>query len=167
MLQEIGQRLRERFGSSEICVARLGGDELAALARGEEASRSLESLAARLQECLGRATLWGGVELDLTASVGAAIYPQDARTPSELLRCADIAMYAAKEELAAFCRYHEVLDQYTPEILALQSEFAKALREGALSVAYQPKVRLADGELIGLEALARWTHPTMGPIAPS
>lgn len=55
----------------------------------------------------------------------------------------------------------------TPEILALQSEFAKALREGPLSVAYHPKVRLADGGLIGLEALARWTHPTMGPIAPS
>lgn len=52
-------------------------------------------------------------------------------------------------------------------MLALQSELAKALREGSLSVAYQPKVRLGDGELIGLEALARWNHPTMGPIAPS
>lgn len=76
-------------------------------------------------------------------------------------------MYSAKEGLSAFCRYHEVMDQFTPEVLALQSDLGKALREGSLSVAYQPKVRLADGEMIGLEALARWTHPTMGPIAPS
>jgi len=167
VLQEIGGRLRKRFGDSNMCVARLGGDELAILAKGAEASRTLENLGARLQECLGRTTLPGGVELDLTASIGGAVYPQDAHTPSELLRCADIAMYSAKEGLSAFCRYHEVMDQFTPEVLALQSDLGKALREGSLSVAYQPKVRLIDGELIGLEALARWNHPTMGPIAPS
>ena len=166
VLKEIGERLRERFASSDTCIARLGGDELAVLARGTEA-QTLESLGVRLQECLGRTTMPGGVELDLTASIGAAVYPQDARTPSELLRCADIAMYAAKEGLSAFCRYHEVMDHFTPEMLALQSELGKALREGSLAVAYQPKVRLADGELIGFEALARWTHPTMGSIAPS
>jgi len=137
------------------------------LTHGVEAVRALESLGARLQECLGRTTVPGGVELELTASIGAAVYPQDARTPSELLRCADIAMYAAKEQLSAFNRYHEVMDQFTPEMLALQSELGKALREGSLSVVYQPKVRLADGGLVGFEALARWTHPTMGPIAPS
>ena len=166
VLKEIGARLRERFNNSDTCVARLGGDELAVLARGV-GDEALGSLAGRLQECLGRTTLPGGVELELTASIGAAVYPQDARTPSELLRCADIAMYAAKEELSAFCRYQEVMDQFTPEMLALQSEIGKALREGSLSVAYQPKVRLPGGELIGLEALARWSHPTLGPIPPS
>jgi len=168
VLKEIGERLRNRFADSDTCVARLGGDELAILAKGgAETVRTLERLGASLQECLGRTTMSGGVELDLTASIGAAVYPQDARTPSELLRCADIAMYSAKEGLSAFCRYHEVMDQFTPEVLALQSEFGKALREGSLSLAYQPKVRLSDGEMIGLEALARWTHPSMGPIAPS
>jgi diguanylate cyclase (GGDEF)-like protein len=167
VLKEIGERLRERFGNSDTCVARLGGDELAILAPGAEAAQAPERLGARLQECLGRSTVRGGVELDLTASIGAAVYPQDARSPSELLRCADIAMYAAKEELMAFCRYHEAMDQFTPEMLALQSELGNALRAGSLSVAYQPKVRLADGELVGVEALARWTHPTMGPMAPS
>jgi diguanylate cyclase (GGDEF)-like protein len=167
VLEEIGERLRERFGDPATCLARLGGDELAVLAPGLEAAAALESMGERIQECLGRTTVPGGVELDLTASIGAAIYPQDARTPSELLRCADIAMYAAKAELSAFCRYHEAMDQFTPEMLALQSELGKALREGSLSVAYQPKVRLADGGLVGFEALARWTHPAMGPVAPS
>ncbi len=167
VLKEIGGRLRERFHDPDTCVARLGGDELAVLARGAGAVRALESLGARLQECLGRTTVTGGVELDLTASIGAAAYPQDATTPSELLRCADIAMYAAKEELSVFRRYDEVMDQFTPQMLALRSDLGKALRDGSLAVAYQPRVRLADGELTGLEALARWTHPTMGPIAPS
>lgn len=167
VLEDIGDRLRKRFGDSNTCLARLGGDELAVLAPGIETPWALENLGARLQECLGRTILPGGVELDLAASIGAAVYPRDARTPSELLRCADIAMYAAKEELSAFRRYDQVMDQFTPEMLALQSELGKALREGSLGVAYQPKVRLADGELIGLEALARWSHPTMGPIAPS
>jgi diguanylate cyclase (GGDEF)-like protein len=166
VLAEIGERLRRRFSGSDTCVARLGGDELAVLAPGVVAN-TLESLSNRLLECLGRTTLPGGAELELTASIGAAVYPQDARTPSELLRCADIAMYAAKEELSAFCRYQEVMDQFTPEMLALQSELGKALREGLLRVAYQPKVRLPGGELIGFEALARWTHPTLGPIPPS
>ena len=167
VLEEIGERLREQFSDPDTCVARLGGDELAVLALGVEAPWALERLGDRLRDCLGRTTVPGGIELDLTASIGAAVYPHDARTPSELLRCADIAMYAAKEELTAFRRYHEVMDQFTPEMLALQGELGKALREGALSLAYQPKVRLADGALIGLEALARWTHPTMGPIAPA
>ncbi len=167
VLADIGGRLRKRFGDSDTCLARLGGDELAILAPGIDTPWALENLSARLQECLGRTILPGGVELDLAASIGAAVYPRDARSPSELLRCADIAMYAAKEELSAFRRYEQVMDHFTPEMLALQSDLGKALREGSLSVAYQPKVRLADGELIGFEALARWTHPTMGPIAPS
>src|SRR6185312_9682715 len=103
VLKEIGGRLRERFDDPDMCVARLGGDELAVLARCVDASQALENLGARLQQCLGRTTVPGGVELDLTASIGAAVFPQDARSPSELLRCADIAMYAAKEGLSAFC----------------------------------------------------------------
>jgi diguanylate cyclase (GGDEF)-like protein len=167
VLKEIGERLRKRFGDSDTCIARLGGDELAILAKGAQAPRTLEELGTRLQECLGRTTMTGGIELELTASIGAAVYPQDAHTPNELLRCADIAMYSAKEGLSAFCRYNEVMDQFTPEVLALQSDLGKALREGSLSIAYQPKVRLVNGEMIGVEALARWNHPAMGPIAPS
>jgi diguanylate cyclase (GGDEF)-like protein len=167
VLEQIGGKLREGFGDSDVCVARLGGDELAVVAPGVESQRALESLRARLHACLGRTAVPGGIELDLTASIGAAVYPHDARTPSELLRRADIAMYAAKEDLSAFRRYHEAMDQFTPEMLALQSELGKALREGSLAIAYQPKVRLTDGELVGVEALARWNHPTMGSISPS
>jgi len=106
------------------------------------------------------------VELELAASMGAAVYPEDARSASELLRCADIAMYTAKSELSPFVRYAEQMDQFAPEGLALKAEFAKALRERTLGVVYQPKVRLADGALVGVEALARWDHPVRGMVPP-
>jgi diguanylate cyclase (GGDEF)-like protein len=166
VLEEIGRRLKDLLRDEDACVARLGGDELVVFARRADIGETLEALYARVQACLGRTILMGGVELDITASMGAALYPQDARTPSELLRCADIAMYSAKGDLRPYSRYSELMDNFTPEMLALKSEFAKALREGGVTVVYQPKVRLSDGALIGLEALSRWTHPTMGAVPP-
>jgi diguanylate cyclase (GGDEF)-like protein len=166
VLAEVGKRLSDSIGD-EGRVARLGGDELVILAPSAHSPEKIETLCARMQACLGRAILMGGVELDLTASMGAALYPQDARTPAELLRCADIAMYCAKGDLRSYSRYSKRVDSFTPEMLALKSELAKALREGGLSVVYQPKVRLYDGALVGVEALSRWIHPTLGSVPPS
>jgi len=167
VLQEIGQRVETLMSGAEACVARLGGDELTVFARRMDDPEALEGLCARLQARLGETIVMGGVELNLSASIGAALYPQDAGTPAELLRCADIAMYAAKSEMRPFGRYSSLIDNFTPDMLALKSEFAKALREGGLAVVFQPKVRLSDGALIGLEALSRWTHPSMGPVPPA
>jgi EAL domain-containing protein (putative c-di-GMP-specific phosphodiesterase class I) len=119
-----------------------------------------------VQAALGQTIRVKSVEINLAASMGAALYPQDARTASELLRCADIAMYEAKHELRPFSRYLQAMDNFTPDMLALQSEFANALQQHEITVAYQPKIRLSDGALIGLEALARWTHPTRGEVPP-
>lgn len=166
VLAEVGKRLSD-FIDDEGFVARLGGDELVIFAPGEHIPDAVEGLCGRMQACLGRTILTDGVELDLTASMGAALYPQDAQTPTELLRCADIAMYSAKGDLRSYSRYSKVADSFTPEMLALKSEFAKALREGGLRVVYQPKVRLSDRALVGLEALSRWTHPALGPVSPA
>ena len=166
VLAELGRRLSD-FIDDEGFVARLGGDELVIFAPGAHLPDAVERLCGRMQACLGRTILTDGVELDLTASMGAALYPQDAQTPTELLRCADIAMYSAKGDLRPYSRYSKLADSFTPEMLALKSEFAKALREGGLRVVYQPKVRLADGALMGLEALSRWTHPAIGPVSPA
>ena len=166
VLAEVGKRLSD-FIDDEGLVARLGGDELVIFAPGAHVADEVEALCGGMQACLGRTVLTDGVELDLTASLGAALYPQDAQTPTELLRCADIAMYAAKGDLRPYSRYSKTADSFTPEMLALKSEFAKALREGGLRVVYQPKVRLSDGALMGLEALSRWTHPAIGPVSPA
>ena len=167
VLEVVGARLKGLFTHNEESVARLGGDELAVFTRRADISEALDGLFVRLQACLGERIVIGGVELDLTASMGAALYPQDARCPIELLRCADIAMYSAKNDLRPFERYSKRTDHFNPEMLALKTELAKALREGGLSVAYQPMVRLTDRALTGFEALSRWTHPTFGVVAPS
>jgi EAL domain-containing protein (putative c-di-GMP-specific phosphodiesterase class I) len=148
-------------------VARLGGDELALIVADASDDASLEQTCTRVQSALGHTIRVRSVEINLAASMGAALYPQDASTAIELLRCADIAMYEAKHELRPYSRYSQAMDNFTPDMLALQSEFANALHLGQVTVEYQPKIRLADGALVGLEALARWSHPTRGPIPPA
>jgi len=167
VLEDVGKRLEALLRDEDIHVARLGGDELALIVREAADEGSLERTCARVQSALGHTIRVRSVEINLAASMGVALYPQDARTASELLRCADIAMYEAKHELRHYSRYSQAMDNFTPDMLALQSEFANALHQGDVTVEYQPKIRLADGALVGLEALARWFHPTRGPVPPA
>jgi diguanylate cyclase (GGDEF)-like protein len=166
VLKAVGRRMSAMFGDDDAHVARLGGDEIGVFARDAHAPL-LDALQRRMQECLAQPIVLRGVELELTAYMGAAVYPDDAGTANELMRCADIAMYAGKAELRYFNRYAVAMDQFSPEALALKAEFAKAVRERALDVVYQPKVRLADGALVGVEALSRWSHPVHGAVPPS
>jgi diguanylate cyclase (GGDEF)-like protein len=165
VLQHVGQRMNRMLGDAAL-VARLGGDELGIFAPEAHTPDGLDELRMQLQACLAEPIVLRGVALELAAHMGAAVYPEDACIASELMRCADIAMYAGKAELRPFSRYAEVMDHFTPDMLALKAEFAKALREKALGLVYQPKVRLDDGALVGVEALSRWDHPTQGSISP-
>ncbi|MGC1457246.1 MAG: EAL domain-containing protein [Steroidobacteraceae bacterium] len=167
VLEDVGKRLEALLRDEDIHVARLGGDELALIVSEAADDGSLELTCARVQASLGHTIRVRSVEINLAASMGAALYPQDASTASELLRCADIAMYEAKHELRPYSRYSQAMDNFTPDMLALQSEFANALQQGQVTVEYQPKIRLADGALMGLEALARWFHPTRGSVPPA
>ncbi len=167
VLEDVGRRLEALLRDEDIHVARLGGDELALIVKEAADNGSLELTCARVQSALGHTIRVRSVEINLAASMGAALYPQDASTASELLRCADIAMYEAKHELRPYSRYSQAMDNFTPDMLALQSEFANALHSGQVTVEYQPKIRLADGALMGLEALARWFHPTRGSVPPA
>jgi diguanylate cyclase (GGDEF)-like protein len=167
VLEVLGERLMTLQRAENVRVARLGGDELAIFAPRADFPQALERFCARVQACLNETIMLSGVELNLSASMGATLFPHDAKTPAELLRCADIAMYSAKSDLRSFSRYTEHMDNFTADMLALKSEFARALRDGGLSVVYQPKVRLAGGDLVGLEALSRWKHPALGAMLPA
>jgi diguanylate cyclase (GGDEF)-like protein len=167
VLIELGRRLSVRMPAEDSLVARLGGDELAVFSHRRAIAQELEEFCARLQAVIGSSMHIGAVELNITASMGAVLYPIDATTPVELLRCADIAVYAAKDELKSCVRYTPRLDNFTADMLALKSDFARALRAGEISVVYQPRVRILDGAWVGFEALSRWTHPRLGPVSPS
>jgi diguanylate cyclase (GGDEF)-like protein len=168
VLQALGARLVDQFASDTAFVARLGGDELALCASRLDPAdaAAIDALCERVHAALGAPLVSTGIELSVTASIGVATWPADAQTALELLRCADIAMYRAKQDLAATCRYTEGLDNFTSGALAMKADFAKAIRDGSLSLVYQPKLRVSDQVLVGVEALSRWNHPVKGPIAP-
>ncbi|MDN3922951.1 putative bifunctional diguanylate cyclase/phosphodiesterase [Roseateles violae] len=167
VLVEIGRRLQQLAASQGLLVARVGGDEWSVAAGDVEDRASVERLLARLDADLGQGLRVDELELELSSTMGIALCPDDAQNALDLLRRADIALHAAKDEMKRVVRYEPAMDQFSAEALALRSEFARALREDALEQVYQPKVRLSDGALVGVEALARWTHPQRGPIPPA
>ena len=168
VLQALGARLAQLLEGDPVFVARLGGDELALCASQIDPAdaAAIGALCERVHASLGAPLVSTGIELSVTAGIGIAAYPADAQTALELLRCADIAMYRAKQDLAPWCRFTEGLDNFTSGALAMKADFAKAIRDGTLSLVYQPKLRVSDQALVGVEALSRWNHPVKGAIAP-
>ncbi len=166
VISQLARRTNAAFVNCDSVVARLGGDELAVCLPLDEPTNALDRAAEQWRGTITHAVTVAGVELELSASLGAAAYPLDATSPMNLLRCAEIAMYAAKRQMLPYQRYTETMDHFTPEALALRSDFARAIRDGGLGLAFQPQVGLGDGRLVRVEALARWVHPLKGAIAP-
>jgi diguanylate cyclase (GGDEF)-like protein len=166
LLCELGQRLSDRLAAETSSVARLGGDEIGVFIRRDDAG-ALAGFSAELLACISQRVLIDSVELEPVASMGGAVYPEDAQTPSELMRCADIAMYVAKASNVPYRRYAPDMDSFSPDRLAMKAEVATAIREGVVHLVYQPKVRMSDGALVGCEALARWVDPVRGPVSPA
>jgi EAL domain-containing protein (putative c-di-GMP-specific phosphodiesterase class I) len=123
-------------------------------------------VAARLHHALERPFELRGVAVDLEASVGVALSPVHGNDVSTLLRRADVAMYEAKRSRARIETYDFDRDPYSPERLSLLAELRRALDEDELVLHYQPKISLSSGDVIGVEALVRWEHPTRGLLPP-
>jgi diguanylate cyclase (GGDEF)-like protein len=166
-LKQIAQRLQQEFGTGSTIVARLGGDEMALCAPLPDSSCDIGGLCQRIAEAVGQDIIVDGIALELGASLGVAVYPDDAMSPSELLRYADIAMSAAKQNMRQHERYTQQMDRFTTDSLAMKSDLSHALREGGLTLVYQPKIDLRTGALAGVEALSRWNHPIKGAISPA
>ncbi|MCM2327015.1 MAG: EAL domain-containing protein [Lysobacter sp.] len=168
LLRRVASTLREgadRF--PHACVARLGGDEFAVWIPGAGDAQAAEQAARHVLASLTAPIDIEGYRLEIGASVGVALAPAHADTSSGLLRCADVAMYAAKRTGSSHAIYDASQDPYSTERLALLSDLGTAVRDGQLRVHYQPRVRLADGAVQGFEALVRWQHPRLGLLPPS
>jgi diguanylate cyclase (GGDEF)-like protein len=162
LLREMGPRLRRAAGP-DAKLARLGGDEFAVILRpGDDA----EGLADRLREELDRPFAVHELPIAIEASIGVARFPDHGSGSERLLRCADIAMYRAKRTHKGVAVYSPADDRTAPDRVHLMSELREGIAAGQLVVHYQPKVALADGRVIGVEALVRWQHPQRGLLAP-
>jgi diguanylate cyclase (GGDEF)-like protein/PAS domain S-box-containing protein len=148
-------------------VARLGGDEFTLLLPGIDKTADAEKIAAKIGDALRPSFKLGPHEFFVTASLGVAVYPDHADSVEGLLKNADAAMYRAKEDgrdtFRVFAR------EMAPNVLdrmSVESELRTALLEGQLVAHYQPIVRAKSGEVLALEALVRWQHPTRGLLSP-
>ncbi len=147
-------------------VARLGGDEFAVLLPDAFDPDDVVKVGRTLLGALERPFVLDKIAIDVGASIGIALAPEHAADSSELLKCADLAMYAAKSSGVGLCVYDDGLDHSSPEDLALLGELRQAITRGELTVHVQPKAELRTGNVSSVEALVRWEHPYRGMLPP-
>ncbi|MDQ4124234.1 MAG: GGDEF and EAL domain-containing protein [Actinomycetota bacterium] len=149
-------------------VARLGGDELAILLEDLDGVDDAVFVADRVTELFESVFVVDGSELSVHASIGVAFCsPDDARSPDDLLRDADIAMYEAKRGgKATFQLFESGMRVAATDRLRLKADLQQAVDNGELELHYQPIVRLVDGHVTSVEALVRWRHPARGLVPP-
>jgi diguanylate cyclase (GGDEF)-like protein len=164
LLAGVASRLCAAVGPDEL-VARIGGDEFAILSEHAVDATSAVGLAERVKAALAGLHDVAGVAIEVPASIGIALAPEHGTTRNELLRRADIAMYASKRS-GQIEVFRPELDTHSPVRLALTGEFRRALETGQLVVHYQPQVDLVTGAVRGAEALVRWRHPARGLLEP-
>ena len=165
LLCEVGVRLREDLRSQDT-LARIGGDEFVLLVQLAEADDALR-LAARQVGLIARAFRVGEHDLQISASVGIAIYPGNGTTPQELLMNADAAMYHAKGTGKNGYRFFDAsMNTDARRQLQLLQDLRNAVEHQHFSLYYQPKFDASNGQPVGAEALLRWEHPTQGMMLP-
>ena len=165
LLRQVGPRLRGALRSSDV-LARLGGDEFAVLL-GDAGLDEAQDLAERLRDLVAQPFTVEDIRLHVGVSIGVATAPVPAATVEELLRCADVAMYAAKSGREGVHVYVPDPTSGTGDRLRTMEELRTALADGQLEVHLQPQVSLDDGRIVGAEALVRWNHPTRGLLSPA
>ncbi|MEO8810694.1 MAG: EAL domain-containing protein [Rhodanobacter sp.] len=166
VLKEVATRLSGCVRHPDL-VARLSGDEFAILLETVEQPADANAVAQRVMDALAVPMPVGGKELQVTASVGIAIGDAHYRAADEVLRDADIALYRAKElGRKRYQLFDETLARNLVDVLALEGELRDALKHDQFEPYFQSICRLADGQVVGYEALIRWNHPQRGVLLP-
>jgi len=166
LLKQVATRMEKSLRRADT-IARLGGDEFVAVLPDIGSEDEAAFVAEKMLESFAEKFVVGEHHLTISPSIGISMYPDDGRDAMVLLRNADMAMYRSKEV------GRNTLQFYRPEMtinitekLQLEMELRKAISNNELYMAYQPQIDLTSGTVVGMEALIRWQHPTMGLISP-
>lgn len=165
LLYAVATRLKRCIRPGDM-VARLGGDEFAVFLCSDVSAA--DSVASRMIQTLKLPFDLDGSSVQIGASVGIAIAPDDADTADGVMRCADLALYNAKETgRGRFVRFEPTMFTSREERRTLEQELGVALIRSQFELYYQPRVSAENAEIVGFEALIRWHHPTRGTISPN
>lgn len=167
LLQAVSQRLKECVDHPGL-VARFGGDEFTIIFPEIYNKAEIERIAANIIEQFRHPFSIAGYDLFVTVSLGISFYPLDGRNPETLIRCADIAMYRAKEVgKNQYAFFATEMNQAAKERLQLEVKLRKAFERQELFLNYQPRVNVKTGKIAGMEALMRWQDPDLGRVSPA
>jgi diguanylate cyclase (GGDEF)-like protein/PAS domain S-box-containing protein len=166
LLVQAAGRLEACAGGGDV-VARLGGDEFAVVLPHLADNGDAADIAGRIIDALAQPFDLQGQQLFVSASIGIASYPEDGASAEQLLKSADTAMYAAKNNgRNNYQFYSAALHEDAAQRMQLESQLRQALERGEFLLHYQPKLDLAGGAISGFEALLRWNHPQRGLVPP-
>jgi diguanylate cyclase (GGDEF)-like protein len=162
----VAERLKREL-PADVVVARLGGDEFAVLSKNTSEERSLDGISARILAIFDAPFDLGGRHVEIGGSVGAASAEHLALTRGELFRRADLALYRGKELGRGIAvSFEESLETESRNAAELEYDIRAALAKDEFSVVFQPLIEAKSGKITGVEALARWTSPLRGRVAP-
>lgn len=166
VLNEVSSRLGDCVRHGDL-VARVGGDEFVLILTDAGTQDEVEALCRRLIESIERSIKIDEQEVFVSASIGIAMAPNDALEATELLRYADIALYEAKAAGRNTWRFYSgEMNARIIERRRLESDLRFAIKHAELRLHFQPRYRIADGQMVGAEALVRWQHPVRGLVPP-
>jgi len=166
LLRTVARRITSNLRSTDL-VARFGGDEFVVLLADDAPPEAVHEVAHKLLQVVGEPVELEGRLISVTPSIGVSLFPEHGRTPDELIKHADTAMYDAKSRgRARFSVFAPAMAEAAYRALALEGQLAQALRDGEFVLHFQPQRSLADGALAGVEVLIRWRHPEQGLIEP-
>ena len=167
LILSVTQRLSHIMRGEDL-VARLGGDEFAIITHCASDSYSLQAIAGRIIAAVCAPYMISGHNIIIGASIGIAAIDRRARDSADILRYADMALYRAKNEgRNRACIYDAAMDADLSNRKLLEGDLLYAIKNDGLAAAYQPIMNSSGEKVIGVEALARWNHPTVGQIPPS
>ena len=167
LLRQMAERLRDCC-SGRAMVTRFGGDEFVVVLPAVSDSGAVTAFAHELLAAVERPILEDGRELYISGTIGISLFPHDGGDADTLIRHADAAMYQSKRDRRGPVRlYSPELAHNASAFLGTESRLRKALKAGEFTVFYQSKVDIDSGEVVSLEALARWRDPQLGLLAPA